>query len=71
MKKAFIYWAAVTEFVGMVVGGALLGTFLDSKFKTQGIFILFLTLAGFVGGLIQMLRIMKKAENGKKGTDKG
>jgi F0F1-type ATP synthase assembly protein I len=65
VKKVLIYWAAVLDLVGMVVGGAIIGVFLDKKLKTSGILIAVFTLLGFFGGIFQMWKIMKRAEDGK------
>jgi len=65
VKKVFIYWAAVIDLVGMVVGGAILGVFLDKKLKTSGTLIALFTLLGFFAGIFQMWKIMKRAEDGK------
>lgn len=65
MRKAFLYWVAVMDLVGMVVGGALIGVYLDKKLGTSGIIIAVFTLLGFFGGVLQMWKIMKRAEDGK------
>lgn len=70
MRKAFLYWAAVMELAGMVVGGALLGVILDKKLGTSGVLAGILTLLGFFGGVLQMWKIMKRIEDGKGGARK-
>jgi len=53
------------DLVGMVVGGAIIGVLLDKKLKTSGLLIAVFTLLGFFGGIFQMWKIMKRAEDGK------
>lgn len=61
MRKALLYWAAVMELAGMVIGGALIGMWIDGIFNKEGVFTGLLTFIGFIGGIWQMIKIIQKA----------
>lgn len=65
MKKALLYWAAVMELAGMVIGGALIGKWLDNMCNGNGVFTGILTFLGFAGGVWQMTKIMQKVSRWK------
>ena len=56
-RFAYIF-ASVLELTGAVIGGLLLGYFIDSKIKTQGIFTGTGAFVGFVLGLFVFIRIL-------------
>ncbi len=53
------------------VAGLFLGWWLDRELKTAPALILILGLAGAAGGVVEVLRVLKKAENDASGNDAG
>jgi F0F1-type ATP synthase assembly protein I len=55
------YLALGFQIGASIVGGLLIGYFLDDYFKTAPLFTLFFTLGGFVGALRVLLWSLKKS----------
>jgi len=63
LMRAWLYGAIAMEFTASVVGGGVLGYFLDRWWSTQPILTVTLLLLGGAGGLTLLLRGLVRLES--------
>jgi F0F1-type ATP synthase assembly protein I len=57
------YVAAATEFTTSPIAGAVAGHYLDAYFKTDPLLTIIFLIAGFVGGTVYLIKILKEPED--------
>jgi F0F1-type ATP synthase assembly protein I len=57
--KALMASALVLEMAGLVVGGLLLGSWLDTRLGTAPILLALLPFLGLVGGIYRIVRVLE------------
>lgn len=62
-----VYSAAGIQLAASVVGGLLIGNYADKKLGTSPWLLLTGLALGFFGGLVNLIRIIKRYENPKTG----
>jgi F0F1-type ATP synthase assembly protein I len=57
------YVAAATEFTTSPLAGAIVGHYLDAYFRTDPLLTIILLLAGFIGGTVYLIKILRQPED--------
>lgn len=64
MKKSMLVFAAMgMELVGVILGGILLGRWLDDKYGWNGIGVLSLSILCLVGWLVHIIVLLRQMES--------
>ena len=65
--KAMMASAMVLEMTGLVVGGLLLGAWLDGKLGTAPILLALIPFVGMLGGIWRIVRVLERRMPGDEG----
>ncbi len=64
--KALLASSLVLEMTGLIVGGLLLGGWLDAKLGTAPILLALLPFVGLIGGVYRIVRVLEQRPRGEE-----